>query len=94
MQFSDRPWGEDSHVHVCRTERRPSQDVVNEFETCRCRLSGPHNLVNRGCPSFLQLLRDVHKKSVEFSKQVSFSFGLSGGNMKACSHGSHHAQEA
>ena len=55
-------------------------------------LSGPHNLVNRGCPVFCSCER-CSQESAEFSKHVSFSFGLSGGNMKACSHGIHHTQE-
>ena len=59
---------------------------------CAGRLSGPHDLVNRGCPVFCSCSR-CSQETAEFSKHVSFAFGLSRGNMQACSHGSHHTQE-
>ena len=86
----NRPWGEDSHVHVCEPSSS-SQDVGMSLRRAD-ELSGPHNLVNRGCPVFCSCER-CSQESAEFSKHVSFSFGLSGGNMKACSHGSHHTQK-
>ena len=86
----DRSRGEDSRVHVSEPSMS-SQDVGTSLR-CAGEPSGPHNLVNRGCPVFCNCAR-CSQEAVEFSKQVSFLCGLSGGNMKACSHGSHHTQE-
>ena len=77
--FSDRSRGEGSRLHVF--EPSVSSGDVGTSLRCAGRPSGPHDLVNRGCPVFCSCSR-CSQEAAEFSKHVSFAFGLRRGNMK------------